>query len=93
MAPLYSRVEVIAPINRLCLPNAMFWLKLILFPKLTLVPKLLLFLIPTRCVGMRNWKNQLQRSRPRRITIQHLHIIGSFISAGIDGVLLADAAF
>ena len=42
MALLYSRVDVIAPINRLCLPNAMLRLKLIPFPGGTQVPKLLL---------------------------------------------------
>jgi len=53
MAPLYSRVDVIAPINRLCLPNAMLRLKLIPFPKFTLDPNLLLFLVPTLRVGTR----------------------------------------
>jgi hypothetical protein len=38
-------------------------------------------------------KTYLNTRRRRRITIQYLHIIGSIISAGIDGVLLADAAF
>ena len=37
--------------------------------------------------------NLPQNPRRARITIQNLHIIGAFISAGINGMLLADAAF